>query len=271
MWLSRYFVWFVIFSFFGWIFETVYTTIHERRWQNRGFLFGPIIPIYGIGAVSISSILEYTTVKTMGSLSWYQVFLISFFGSMVLEYLTSWGLEKLFHAYWWDYSDMPCNINGRICLPASIVFGVAGCFVVFVLYPKMQFLTGGFSPIVMEAAALVLMAMFSCDLTLTVSALTNFNENVMRIGDMVNGQMDRLVNNMDSKVAAAGGRLQGERERVAGDFAEMLAANMPTLHKSAMSRIKGLRPQATSKYAEHALMMFNTIKKTVRNKVKRDK
>lgn len=270
MWLSRFFVWFVLFSFMGWIFETIYTTIHERKWQDRGFLFGPIIPIYGVGAVAISAVLEFTQVHEMGPMTWYQVFLISFFGSMVLEYVTSWVLEKLFHAYWWDYHDMPFNINGRICLPASTLFGLAGCLVVFVLYPRMWYLSSGLTPIMMEAASLLLMAAVACDLTLTVSVLTNFDENVARVGDMVNAHMDRVVNNMDSKVVAASDKIQAERERVTKEMMEMTAANMPALHKAAMSRIKGLRPQKSSKRGEHSLMLFNTIRKTVHRRKKKD-
>ncbi len=271
MWISRYFVWFVMFSFFGWIFETIYTTIHERKWQVRGFLFGPVIPIYGVGAVAISAVLELTKVHGIESMTWYQVFLISFFGSMVLEYVTSWGLEKLFHAYWWDYHDMPLNINGRICLPASLLFGAGGCLVVFVLYPRMHQLTSGLSPIMMEAVALVMMAVISCDLTLTVSALTNFNENVIAVGDMVNVRMDRFVSELDTKVIETNDRIQGERERVTKELMEAMTNNMPASYKAAMTRIKGLRPQNTSKSREHAVMMFNTIKKSVTNKVKRDK
>ena len=63
----------------------------------------------------------------------YRIFLICFFGSIVLDYTTSWALEKLFHAYWWDYSDVICNINGRVCLPASIGFGLAGILVFYAL------------------------------------------------------------------------------------------------------------------------------------------
>lgn len=68
-------------------------------------------------------------------------------GSIVLEYGTSWALEKLFHAYWWDYSSMPLNINGRVCFPYSVGFGVAGLIVVYFIAPFTKFITGWMSPI----------------------------------------------------------------------------------------------------------------------------
>ena len=65
---------------------------------------------------------------------WYQVFLVSMVGSAILEYATSWTLERLFHARWWDYSNMPLNLNGRISVPSSVFFGLGGLLVVYVLY-----------------------------------------------------------------------------------------------------------------------------------------
>ena len=130
MWICKYFVYFIIFSFFGWIWETIYCTVKNREWANRGFLFAPLCPIYGVGAVAIILVANNIGVSNY---QWWHIFIIAVLGSMVLEYVTSWLLEKLFHAYWWDYSDMPLNINGRICLPCSLGFGVAGLIVIYVL------------------------------------------------------------------------------------------------------------------------------------------
>ena len=114
MWLSRYFVYFIIFSCMGWIYESIYCTIRAKKWENRGFLYGPLCPIYGAGGVAITAIADFISVHTDATFTWWQIFLVAFFGSIVLEYGTSWALEKLFHAYWWDYSSMPLNINGRV-------------------------------------------------------------------------------------------------------------------------------------------------------------
>ena len=105
MWISKYFVYFVIFSVMGWIYESAFCTIKTGKWQNRGFLYGPLCPIYGVGAASITFIVDEAEAHGLSEPAGWQIFLVAFFGSIVLEYVTSYVLEKLFHAYWWDYSD----------------------------------------------------------------------------------------------------------------------------------------------------------------------
>ena len=86
----------------------------------------------------------------------------------------SWGLEKLFHAYWWDYTDMPFNINGRICLPASLLFGVVGLGITYRVVPWLDKCDAIISDITAEFLALVLMALLTMDLTMTVVVLKDF-------------------------------------------------------------------------------------------------
>lgn len=107
----------------------------QKKWENRGFLYGPLCPIYGAGGVAITAIADFISAHTDATFTWWQIFLVAFLGSIVLEYGTSWALEKLFHAYWWDYSSMPLNINGRVCFPYSVGFGVAGLIVVYFIAP----------------------------------------------------------------------------------------------------------------------------------------
>ena len=180
MWISKYFVYFVIFSCMGWIYESIFCTVKSGSWQNRGFLYGPVCPIYGVGAATIMALMDWFTNQNQGQVNytWWQVFLVAFFGSIVLEYVTSWGLEKLFHAYWWDYSDVPLNINGRVCFPASVGFGAAGLLVIYVIAPATKDATQWITPILMELFSLIFMALLSIDATLTVSALTGFERNV---------------------------------------------------------------------------------------------
>ena len=138
MWLSRYFVMFALYSVLGWVYESTFCTIKEGKWENRGFLYGPIVPIYGVGATGITMVYDALQNYAGYSLNWWQVFLIGYLGSIVLEFGTSWVLEKLFHAVWWDYSNMPFNLQGRVCLPCSLGFGAAGLLVIYGLYPLMN-------------------------------------------------------------------------------------------------------------------------------------
>ena len=150
MWISKYFVYFVIFSVMGWIYESAFCTIKTGKWQNRGFLYGPLCPIYGVGAASITFIVDEAEAHGLSEPAGWQIFLVAFFGSIVLEYVTSYVLEKLFHAYWWDYSDVPLNINGRVCLPASIGFGIAGLIVVYGIAPLTKQMVGWIHFLFME-------------------------------------------------------------------------------------------------------------------------
>ena len=139
--ISLLFLWFMIFSLFGWIYECIFCTIKNGHWENRGFLFGPICPIYGVGAVSVITLFGLLF-RTDEPLPLWEVFLISMIGSAILEYATSFLLEKIFHAIWWDYSNIPLNINGRICLPASLGFGVLGVLIYRFVLPVVMRLSG---------------------------------------------------------------------------------------------------------------------------------
>lgn len=92
--LEYLFLWFLLYAFIGWVYESVLVSVSERRWVNRGFLNGPLCPIYGCGAVLAIVLLHDFTNPI-------EIFLISSFGASILEYITSWGMEKLFHARWW--------------------------------------------------------------------------------------------------------------------------------------------------------------------------
>ena len=263
MWLSKYFVDFVIFSFMGWIYETIYCTIKKKQWDNRGFLYGPICPIYGCGAVGCEILVDYFT-DIEFTYTWWQIFIISFFVSIVLEYVTSWALEKLFHAYWWDYSNLPFNIKGRVCLPCSIGFGFAGLIVVYLILPLTDKLTGWMSPIVTELVGLIFMAVIAIDTTLTVSALTQFAKSVEAIEDAWNTHMETFVKNVqDGKITpgtvieggkqaasailesgkqAATAKIAEERERFSRERLDQAYASMGFSVRSALNRVQGFRP-----------------------------
>ncbi len=111
---------FIIFGFCGWLWESVLYTILSGKPDNRGFLYGPICPIYGFGA-NIAAALFGSLVGNP-----FKLFFVCMISSAALEYITSFVLEKFFGARWWDYSTIPLNIHGRICLSCSIAFGLAG-------------------------------------------------------------------------------------------------------------------------------------------------
>ncbi len=170
---AQYFLDFILFSFMGWIYECTYCMVKSGHWENRGFLFGPICPIYGVGAVTAITVFNRIGSFAGQDTPLWQIFLICMAGSAVLEFTTSWVMERLFHAVWWDYSDVPLNVQGRICLPASIGFGVAGIVVVKLLTPVAMTIRGSQHPLLAEVLAMGLIAYMGADLALTAAALTN--------------------------------------------------------------------------------------------------
>lgn len=258
MWVSKYFVYFIIYSFFGWIYETIYCTIKKSQWDNRGFLYGPICPIYGVGGVLITIISDMLSGGiTQYAYTWQQVFLVSFFGSIVLEYVTSWGLEKLFHAYWWDYSNIPFNIKGRVCLPCSIAFGGAGLLVVYVIAPFVRNLTAGIGPMGYEVLGLVCMSLISVDTTLTVASLTRFEKIVSAMEENINIHMEQFVETIVDKTKVVphlsprelmedgkqtiAAKLAEEKERFSRESMEHAFQSMGKSSKAALRRVKGFR------------------------------
>ncbi len=124
-----YFLLFIIYAFIGWCMEVIGKLIQLKRFINRGFLIGPLCPIYGCGAILITLLLQ-KYIKDPTAL-----FVMAIVICGTLEYLTSYFMEKLFHARWWDYSQRKYNINGRVCLNTIIPFGLLGMFIMSVSNP----------------------------------------------------------------------------------------------------------------------------------------
>lgn len=162
------FIWFILYSVIGWVYETAYCSIKGLKWDNRGILIGPYCPIYGVGAV-----LDILLCSKLGSAA--TVFFACMIGSAVLEYTTSYILERMFHAVWWDYSRLPFNLNGRICLSCSLGFGFAGWIVLYGLHPYISRLTTLLTLDFQELLALLFMAVFAADCALTADSLAQIN------------------------------------------------------------------------------------------------
>ena len=132
--IETYFLLFISYAFLGWCMEIGCKYVQFGKFINRGFLNGPYCPIYGSGAVLVILVLGKLT----------NPFLLFFAGALLtcsLEYLTSFVMEKLFHARWWDYSKRKFNINGRVCLIGAVVFGAFSTVLVLWIHPLVTKLT----------------------------------------------------------------------------------------------------------------------------------
>lgn len=239
--LSRYIVWFILFSMCGWAWETVYCTIRRGKWEARGFLFGPVCPIYGSCAIALIGILYFITWDMQIQVTWWQVFLISFFGSAVVEYITHYTLEKLFHAYWWDYSKMPLNINGRVCAPAATLFACMGLAIWKFVLPWCDRFELYTHPLMVELMALIGVAILSADFTMTVVSLTNMSRVVQSIDDSINNRMTVLVENNKERIQHTEAMLAAERERMREQTVLQTMQRMGGLTKVTLMRVRGFR------------------------------
>lgn len=158
-------IYFSIYAFLGWLCEDLYCGIPNKKFINRGFLYGPYCPIYGVGALAILYPLLLVSKHPL------IVFLAGIVITSALEYVTSWAMEKLFHARWWDYSTYPFNLNGRICLKNSILFGILCLFVVYVVHPFIRDIVEDVSWTARVTYAIVFSAIFLIDAAKTIHAL----------------------------------------------------------------------------------------------------
>ena len=169
---------FFIYAFLGWCTEVSYAALMTGKFVNRGFLNGPVCPVYGFGVVVVLSCLAPLEDNLP----------LLFLGSVVLtsalEWLTGFVLEKLFHQRWWDYSDQPFNLSGYICLRFSIAWGFACLFVVKLLHPTVLL----FIRLIPKPVGVVLLALMgmvmAVDLTATVSAIIKLNRRLEQIDEL---------------------------------------------------------------------------------------
>lgn len=121
--IKALFLLFIIYSFLGWLMEMIVTLITDKELVNRGFLIGPYCPIYGTCSIAMILLLSKVNNPVL-------LFILSILICSVGEYITSYLMERIFKARWWDYSNKKFNLNGRICLQNCLAFGILGFIVV---------------------------------------------------------------------------------------------------------------------------------------------
>lgn len=165
-----YFLYFFIYSFIGWVAECIFNSIQEKKLVNRGFLTGPYCPVYGFGAVAgILFVRPFSYSPVL-------VFLLGMIIMTIIEFLASYILEKLFHEKWWDYTGFFLNIDGRVCLFFSTMFGVLFLFVIYFVHPPIESLVLPIAPLYRTSLLIICSCVFLTDLFLTVKALLEKNK-----------------------------------------------------------------------------------------------
>lgn len=173
--LKTYFLLFIIYSFLGWVLEVINSFIKEKKFINRGFLLGPLCPIYGFGTIAILVLLKDNADHPVS------LFINAIFICSILEYFTSFFMEKLFNARWWDYSNRKFNINGRICLETMIPFGLAAAFVWYIVNPQIINIINLLSSEVITTITFILLGLLVIDLLISFNVVYSYKKTINKI------------------------------------------------------------------------------------------
>lgn len=169
---------FFVYGFAGWCTEVAFSAVKRRSFVNRGFLNGPICPIYGFGVLSVILLLSNYKDDIIN------LYCMSVIVVTLLEWITGIVLEKLFHHRWWDYSNVPFNIQGHICLPFSLAWGVACVVVIKFIHPSTMKLLGFIPDVLKWSLIIILLVTFIVDIYITVHEICTLNVKLKKMQEL---------------------------------------------------------------------------------------
>lgn len=167
--IEIYFLLFISYAFLGWCMEVTCKLIQYKKFINRGFLIGPYCPIYGWGALAITILLKRYMEDPL------VLFVMSTLICSIIEYLTSYFMEKKYHARWWDYSNKKFNINGRICLETLVPFGILGVAIMYGTNPILFKLYNQIPQLVINILTAILFIGFIVDNIISSNIISSIN------------------------------------------------------------------------------------------------
>lgn len=204
---------FIIYSFAGWVLESVVKTFIAKKFVNSGFLYGPVCPIYGFGALGIILFINPFKGKYL------LILLMSFFIMSLWEYIVGVWLEKKYKTSYWDYSDRKCNINGKVCLGNSLFWALLGLVFVEFMHPfiasKVEMLSSNIKAISIAISYLI----FLIDVEISNNKVNNINTNLLRLENLV----DRIKEKIDE--------LKDLKDKSKEDYAQKIQSSINELRE----------------------------------------
>lgn len=214
--VCSYILLFFVYSFLGWCLEVGCKLASDHKFVNRGFLIGPYCPIYGHGAL-IMTILLHKYLNDSVTL-----FIMIILCCSILEYFTSYFLEKIFHTRWWDYTHYKFNINGRICLETMIPFGLFGLFIMYVTNPFFLGIINSIPVTLLYILSVLLLIIYMIDNIVSfkiIKNIQNVSRNVQkkqvikkddteRITELVRKQVESSMKTLEKRIIHAFPHLQ---------------------------------------------------------------
>lgn len=234
--IINYVFMFFFFSAVGWAIESTYRSLGEKKIINSGFLYGPMCPIYGTGCLVFELILVPLSQPIEKRLI--PVLLLGMLLADVVEYGTSYIMEKLFNARWWDYSNNFLNLHGRICFRHTCYWAIFAFAYVYVIAPVYQYALSFIPQNVRTIAVLVILAVLTVDLTLTVKAVADINKLMKKLNtlkvtvtdkaalikDTAENKYEELISNAD-KLSALRQDLSEQYSEIISGFKELSSKN----------------------------------------------
>lgn len=200
---------FILYSFLGWIMESIYCFLIDKKFVNRGFLIGPVCPIYGVGCLFIIIFLDKYRDDPI------VLFCMAVIICSILEYFTSYIMEKIFKTRWWDYSQKKYNLNGRICLDIIIAFGVLGLILTYIIHPFVKDILFLIDPVLLKVITSILFILFLVDVSVSTKI-------IYRIKGVENKVLTDQTEEINAKVK--------EALQTMGIFTRRVANAFPNFH-----------------------------------------
>lgn len=182
-----YFFLFFIYAVIGWIVEVIYVFIIDKKLVNRGFLIGPYIPIYGVCATIMTL---YLTQYKSNPLT---VFILAMFICSFIEYMTSYYMEKLFKARWWDYSNQKFNLNGRTCLLNTFLFGILALILIYIANPPLISLIDKMNKNTLYIISTICLIIFIIDLVVSTKVILNLKDKISQVKSDATIEIKKLM------------------------------------------------------------------------------
>lgn len=188
-----YFFLFFIYAIIGFVVEVTYVLITTKKLVNRGFLIGPYIPIYGVCACIMTI---YLTQYKDNPLT---IFILAMSICSFTEYITSYLMEKLFNARWWDYSNMKFNLNGRICLLNTVLFGILALVLIYLVNPPLIFVISKMNKKILNIISIICLIIFFTDTFISTKVILNIKDKISNIKCDATYEIKKLIENILDK------------------------------------------------------------------------
>ena len=248
------FLYFLVASFLGYTMEVIKCSIDTKKLVNRGFLFGPICPIYGVGFVLITWLLtKYENDLIV-------LFLMGALITSAVEYYTSYILEVIFHNRWWDYSYRKDNINGRICLKNSILFGVGTCFIIKVINHLIYQLRAFLSDKLIIVLGSILLVIFILDMIFSCIIAYNLRHRIIIAEELKSAKLRMIPTLLERKYKEEITHLKFVKNRLFNAFPDIWKDSKK--EQELITKIKAKDKETKKKYKKNYKIKKKMSKKS---------